>query len=384
MNFRRLVLSVWAPFLITIAILAATFIWYWNVQIASNKEEILKFVDVTCSRDLAEGNYFKVAEALISIYDSDLIACASISDEKNALVQIPQSGLCSEYNTRFTKFLAALPFIRSPVPFVFKINEAQKIKINVTPRIHASLETSMLSLFSITLISLFGLLGSTWFYWFSIGKQNQLALIQKEEMVMMAKQISHDLRSPLAALKAAISVNLQEPLLVQKASQRIEEIINLLLKENVNSEKDKIPLLEVVESLVSEWQQSLETSHRNIELKLIAENWSASDLLVDSLKIFRLINNIIQNSVEAMPDHFQGKIEIILEAGTKKILEVKDNGPGLPSVVASNLFRKAITFGKSGGHGLGLLIIKKLADELNWEVKVKSGTSGTAFTFFKR
>jgi signal transduction histidine kinase len=101
--------------------------------------------------------------------------------------------------------------------------------------------------------------------------------------------------------------------------------------------------------------------------------------------------NLLKNAAEAMPDG--GSIHVLtsyLAAGThadqqlathndKARIRIRDNGPGLPEAVRSNLYEPHITT-KPDHEGLGLSVVKHLIHSLNGSVTCDSSNKGTTFT----
>ena len=62
------------------------------------------------------------------------------------------------------------------------------------------------------------------------------------------------------------------------------------------------------------------------------------------------------------------------------IIQVKDNGPGIPKQLMDKLFEPFISSGKTGGTGLGLAIAKQFVEAHKGKIEVESSGSGTCFT----
>ena len=60
------------------------------------------------------------------------------------------------------------------------------------------------------------------------------------------------------------------------------------------------------------------------------------------------------------------------------LVEIIDNGPGIPAELHGRLFELFAT-GKKGGTGLGLAIVKKILDDHHGTIAVETGSTGTNF-----
>ncbi len=101
-------------------------------------------------------------------------------------------------------------------------------------------------------------------------------------------------------------------------------------------------------------------------------------LYVDSGKIEQALQNILQNAVEAVAARGEGRIILRVYRRLRQILiEVEDNGPGLPSPDAP-IF-DAFYSTKPSGTGLGLAIVHRIVTDHDGMVDVESKPGRTVF-----
>jgi signal transduction histidine kinase len=95
--------------------------------------------------------------------------------------------------------------------------------------------------------------------------------------------------------------------------------------------------------------------------------------------LYRVFVNLGRNAFDA------GANAVVVRArGHEKavLVDVEDNGPGVPDTVASQLFKPFTTGGRAGGAGLGLAIARDLVQVHGGDIAlVKTGPSGTTFRF---
>lgn len=103
--------------------------------------------------------------------------------------------------------------------------------------------------------------------------------------------------------------------------------------------------------------------------------------------LVQILLNLIINATQALEGmenpHHKGKISISARDSQddRLIIEIEDNGPGIPSEVIGRIFEPFFTTKVNGnGCGLGLLICKELAQENGGEISVTS-TPGEGATF---
>jgi two-component system C4-dicarboxylate transport sensor histidine kinase DctB len=106
-------------------------------------------------------------------------------------------------------------------------------------------------------------------------------------------------------------------------------------------------------------------------------------VLADRVRLEQVIINLLQNSLDALAQVEQRKIEIRIDArpAAKDImLTVDDNGAGLPAALQKTVFKPFVT-GKKHGLGLGLGIAQDIVREFGGELVLgKSRLGGTAFS----
>jgi len=107
----------------------------------------------------------------------------------------------------------------------------------------------------------------------------------------------------------------------------------------------------------------------------------ARKVVADSTFINRIMYNLVNNAVQAMPRG--GKLTIRAYKEDKDVLiTVKDTGVGIPESVKGKLFTPMFTT-KSKGQGFGLAVIKRMAEALGGTVTFES-QEGKGTTFMVR
>ena len=83
----------------------------------------------------------------------------------------------------------------------------------------------------------------------------------------------------------------------------------------------------------------------------------------DKNQLIRILNNLVKNATEAIPIDRKGIIELKLEQKQDKaIIQVSDNGTGIPEDMKDKIFQPKFTT-KDSGSGLGLAICANMIDQ---------------------
>ena len=207
--------------------------------------------------------------------------------------------------------------------------------------------------------------------------------------------VSHDLRSPLTAIYGFVglidrvgTVNEQQAEFIhhiQNSVQHITSLINDLLElghmEALHDiQMEDVNLREIVVRSIENLDYQMNEKMQELSLSLPEEQ---PLVLGNPIHLQRMVINLIENAVKFTPP--LGKISVCSRAeGTQVILEISDNGPGIPLVDQPYIFEK---FYRGSNHadripgtGLGLSIVKSIIDKHHGRIWLESSPNGTTFT----
>ncbi|MCM2351129.1 MAG: HAMP domain-containing histidine kinase [Bacteriovoracaceae bacterium] len=200
-------------------------------------------------------------------------------------------------------------------------------------------------------------------------------LQSKNEVIKLAYQVAHDIRSPVSALRIAledIRCDKDETELIKFSLNRIEEISNNLLDKykepnpkRTNTFIDEIKYLINEKKLIYNESVKFDLAHH--------PNFETLKFFKPSSDLMRVLSNILNNSIEAIDVSGLIKIHFNLE-GSDFILSISDNGKGIPEDVLQNFREKTFSFNKASGHGLGLNHAKDFITKIGGSLKIDSIT----------
>jgi signal transduction histidine kinase len=206
-----------------------------------------------------------------------------------------------------------------------------------------------------------------------------------------AGMVGHDIRNPLQAITGDLYLaktdlasipESEEKQAIQESLTAIEnnvDYINKIVQDlqdyarPLNPKPEEADLKLIITKLFEK-----NNMPDNIELSVKVEN-SAEKISTDSYYINRIMFNLINNAVQAMPNG--GKLIVHTFRGPKDIvMTVKDTGVGIPKDIQGKLFTPMFTT-KSKGQGFGLPVVKRMAESLGGTVTFESQEGkGTTFT----
>ncbi|MBI1238542.1 MAG: HAMP domain-containing protein [Alphaproteobacteria bacterium] len=217
----------------------------------------------------------------------------------------------------------------------------------------------------------------------------RMALHQRAHLAALGTsvaKINHDLRNLLATAQltsdriATVSdpaVQRLAPRLIS-AIDRAVELTSATLRyaraEEAAPQRRLVPLRPVVEEVLT----ACETQG-----PVTVENLVPGEIEIDADpdQLFRLLMNIVRNAVQVLEAQGQGSVRVIaIKSAGKAVIDIADNGPGIPERAREHLFEPFTGSARSGGTGLGLAIAKELALAHGGDITlIRTGAEGTVF-----
>jgi two-component system OmpR family sensor kinase len=192
---------------------------------------------------------------------------------------------------------------------------------------------------------------------------------------------AHELRSPLTALslqaerlaEAEMSGSARERLdALRQGIERGRNLLDQLLtlaKVQSSSESPKSP-----ESVQRIYRRVLEDLMPLAEAKRIdigVEGEQDAQVWVSELDMIAVVKNLVDNAIRYSPERGRVDLSVNLEKG-RVVLRIRDTGPGVPLEERERIFDPFYrTLGNDEiGAGLGLSIVKAIADRVGAEVRL--------------
>ncbi|MDR2437695.1 MAG: PAS domain-containing protein [Endomicrobium sp.] len=229
----------------------------------------------------------------------------------------------------------------------------------------------------------------------------EMKLKLQEGLYRIAREVAHDIHSPLTALEAfqylvKSKLTEDERKILDSLKRSINNITSKLMEKykeikegeskgkayvrNTESEKKEgiidvnLSMREVLEGKVYEY------SNKNVEIKY-EEKEKEVFIKGDTTDFERMMSNIINNGIEAVEGK-KAEIGISCEVKGKEVeIRVKDNGKGMPKEMVKKLEKWGeIGTTKSDGHGIGTQQIMGTVKAMEWKIEINSKEGeGTEF-----
>ncbi|MFN7090289.1 MAG: ATP-binding protein [Allorhizobium sp.] len=186
--------------------------------------------------------------------------------------------------------------------------------------------------------------------------------------------VSHELRSPLSRLQAAIGVLQQNPARLtamiermEREVERLDELVGEILtlarlsdRDTPRFERQTLDIVDLVREIIED--AGFEGQARGIGIHYEGvESFVAS---VNGELIYRAMENVIRNAIT----HTKAGTEVFVKSQAKDqhlILSIEDQGPGVPERELEAIFQpfsQSSTASTRSGFGLGLAITRRAAE----------------------
>jgi two-component system sensor histidine kinase CpxA len=215
----------------------------------------------------------------------------------------------------------------------------------------------------------------------------QLVTAQKQ----LVRDISHELRSPLARLSVALGLARREAQpsteaalnRIEREAERLNEMIGELLTlsllESGSERFEKAPydLAELVDEVARDADFEAAAGDRSVRFHpgepLIAQG--------NREMIRRALENVVRNGVRYTEKGTAVEVSLERDGSDWAVIRVRDHGPGLPQEALADIFRPFYRYAEardrqSGGTGIGLAITERAVHLHSGKVKASNAPDG--------
>lgn len=194
-----------------------------------------------------------------------------------------------------------------------------------------------------------------------------------EEQQQFLSAAGHELRTPLAVVRANAGAALAQPeqaetylRVIDSESQRMGSLVDdLLLLSAGASARTRLRLVPLdPDTLLLDFAEGMEPLAKDRGLKLAVRLPEAAlpKVLGDQYRLQQLLTILLDNALEYAPPDSQIELELRSQAG-RVIFRISDHGPGVPDKNKKRIFQRFVTTATEEGsrhYGLGLAVAAEL------------------------
>lgn len=210
------------------------------------------------------------------------------------------------------------------------------------------------------------------------------------------RHVSHELKTPLTALREGISL-LQEQVVGQLGDDQ-REVVDILQHNVVTLQRQIESLLDLnaasfaarrlkdrpvlIRQLVSEAVRRRELQIQSRGLRVTVEG-NAGTVRLDEEKMHVVLDNLLSNAIDFSPEN--GEIRLVIGRARGRVgVDVIDQGPGVAAEDAERIFQPFVQGRREApeprqGSGVGLSIVRELMQAMDGTVVLLSGDKGAHF-----
>ncbi len=323
---------------------------------------------------LEEGVILATPEGEIDFLNSSAQRLLGISAdaEKPFWKNLLDSDLSSFFGTQFKK-------LSSEVTQTLRVlnPKERNLKIHIHPSIFKKSQRHLISIIDLTDPIL--------------PEVERLARNRFESLIRLAGGLAHEIGNPLNAISLHSAIlkkqilkssseqnkNLIETVdVIQDEIRRLDRIVRSFLKTTRRAPlRFRIMnLCAIISDLIKVLRPSLEEH----DIKLHLDMPEKVEFLIDEERIRSMLINLIQNSLESMPNGGELTVQVQLQGHAVKIL-IRDSGTGIAEEDLPHIFEAYFTT-KDHGSGLGLLCVYDAVHDHGGKIQVESKIGkGTQF-----
>jgi signal transduction histidine kinase len=196
-----------------------------------------------------------------------------------------------------------------------------------------------------------------------------------KEMNLAAAGLAHETRNPLNIIRGLaqmISKQADAPAEIREKSRAIvdeTDKVTVQLNEFINYSRPREVRRSVLalSSAVSEVVRALgyDIEEKRVQVEIKGEPFSIE---ADEQLLRQALFNLLFNAIQAVDDG--GVIQIVMgrQSASEAVLEIRDNGPGVPAERRKEVFKPYFTT-QPKGTGLGLTVVQQIVHAHGWEIE---------------
>ncbi|MGK5023071.1 hybrid sensor histidine kinase/response regulator [Janthinobacterium sp. LB2P10] len=213
--------------------------------------------------------------------------------------------------------------------------------------------------------------------------------------------LAHELRNPLAPIRNGLQIMrlaADKPATVARVRDVMERQVNQMVhlvndlldvaritRGQIELKRERTDLKTIIASAVETSMPLIEAGHHQLQVALDAQ---ALPLDADPTRLAQVLGNLLNNAAKYTPAGGHISLRAIRD-GEQVLIEVKDSGVGIPAESIATVFDMFTQVGQNmgraqGGLGIGLSLVRRLAELHGGSATVASPGAGLGSTFSVR
>lgn len=203
--------------------------------------------------------------------------------------------------------------------------------------------------------------------------------LQQEKQIRLSLfKITHEIKNPIAVCKGYLDmmdakdskqVERYVPIIKSEIERLLSLLQDFLLINKDNLDLDIMDFNMLIEDTIHKLDPLLNYNNIKLNLDIVDDEIFING---DYNRLSQVLINIIKNSIEAIPENSEGKINISTKIKNNKYyLIIEDNGVGMDKEILSNI-RKPFYTTKKRGSGLGVSLIYEIIEVHNGKIEYSS------------
>ncbi len=208
--------------------------------------------------------------------------------------------------------------------------------------------------------------------------------------------LAHELRNPLAPILPGVDIILRSPgdpekvagvasMLKRQVDQMahlIDDLVDIsrITTGKIELRKGQVPFSEVIERALEAIRPIIERQEQELTVDV-----SSDDLIVeaDPHRLSQMLSNLLSNAAKYTPPRGHIRLTVMPDSEAMLRVSVKDDGRGIPLEFQQSIFELFDQGGNgpSEGLGIGLTLVRSLAEMHGGKVSVASGGDGQGSEF---
>jgi two-component system sensor histidine kinase PhoQ len=190
--------------------------------------------------------------------------------------------------------------------------------------------------------------------------------------------LAHSLKTPLAAMRSLLTESGTDADKFDEQIDRMDEIVRYQLRKPASTQAQNLLLATVpvepeVERLVAGLRKVYHEKSPEIDVSID----DGLQFRGDSGDLLEMAGNLLDNACKWCEK--QVRIHVSLTSGNDMVLVVADDGPGIPDDARDALLQRGTRLDESTpGHGIGLAVVKELAESYGGQLEIAQSDLGGA------